>query len=335
MSGTVPGPVHRRIGRACALAGLLDIAAGVFPPFRDGLTPVLSSLLPVFPDAFGPAAAAGALGAGVVALQLAHGLRRGRRRAWRAAVLVLPAGAAVAYGHQGSLVAALVPLALLWALLRHRDRFTAPPGPRNWWRALAHLVLMGAGSVLLGLLIVSAHPHRVVGDPSLADRLTHALYGLFGVEGPVAYRGPASATVALSLGTLGLLTALSTLHLAFRPRDPAARADRADAARLRALLAEHNCPHRPLGRDGRVVFSPSGRAAVTYRVVAGVMLAAGDPVGDVEAWPGAIERFMDEARAHSWTPAVTGCSATGGEVWARETGLLAGCPAPPGPTLKA
>ncbi|CAM5643227.1 hypothetical protein STENM327S_07085 [Streptomyces tendae] len=51
------------------------------------------------------------------------------------------------------------------------------------------------------------------------------------------------------------------------------------------------------------------------------MLASGDPIGDVEAWPGAIERFMDEARSHSWTPAVMGCSETGGEVWTRETGL--------------
>jgi lysyl-tRNA synthetase class 2 len=51
------------------------------------------------------------------------------------------------------------------------------------------------------------------------------------------------------------------------------------------------------------------------------MLASGDPIGDVEAWPGAIERFMDEAKAHSWTPAVVGCSETGGEVWTRETGL--------------
>jgi lysyl-tRNA synthetase class 2 len=30
---------------------------------------------------------------------------------------------------------------------------------------------------------------------------------------------------------------------------------------------------------------------------------------------------MDEAKAHSWTPAVMGCSETGGEVWTRETGL--------------
>ncbi|WP_036330677.1 phosphatidylglycerol lysyltransferase domain-containing protein, partial [Microbispora sp. ATCC PTA-5024] len=50
---------------------------------------------------------------------------------------------------------------------------------------------------------------------------------------------------------------------------------------------------RATGRPGRVgmIFSPSGKAAIGYRVVAGVMLASGDPVGDVEAWPGAIRRF--------------------------------------------
>ena len=71
-----------------------------------------------------------------------------------------------------------------------------------------------------------------------------------------------------------------------------------------------------LRRDKSVVFSPSGKAAVSYRVVAGVMLASGDPIGDPEAWPGAIEGFLDEA-AHAWTPAVIGCSEEGGTVWTR------------------
>ena len=57
-----------------------------------------------------------------------------------------------------------------------------------------------------------------------------------------------------------------------------------------------------------MVFSPSGKAAVTYRVVSGVMLASGDPIGDVEAWPGAIERFMDEADARTpGRPRSMGC----------------------------
>ncbi|NHI08092.1 integral membrane lysyl-tRNA synthetase [Streptomyces sp. KO7888] len=304
------------------LVGMLNIAAGSFPRFRHSR---MHALAEVLPGAFGPFAAALSLSAGVLLLLLAHGLKRRKRRAWRAAVALLPVGAVAQFTYRHSLLGVLISLILLALLLRHRTEFAALPDPRSRWRALANFVLMSAGSVLLGLLVVNAHPHRMLGDPSLADRITHVLYGLFGVEGPVDYRGNTSWTVAFSLGALGLLTAVTTIYLAFRPEHPAARLTEDDETRLRALLARHGARdslgHFALRRDKAVVFSPSGKAAVTYRVVSGVMLASGDPIGDVEAWPGAIERFMDEARAHSWTPAVMGCSETGGEVWTRETGL--------------
>ncbi|WP_328561878.1 phosphatidylglycerol lysyltransferase domain-containing protein [Streptomyces coelicoflavus] len=320
--GPHPENVPLLVGRACVLVGLLNIAAGSFPRFRHSR---MHALAEVLPGAFGPFAAALSLSAGVLLLLLAHGLKRRKRRAWRAAVALLPLGAVAQFAYRHSLLGALISLVLLALLLRHRTEFAALPDPRSRWRALANFVLMSAGSVLLGLLVVNAHPHRMLGDPSLADRLTHVLYGLFGVEGPVGYRGNTSWTVAFSLGALGLLTAVTTIYLAFRPEHPAARLTEDDETRLRALLARHggrdSLGHFALRRDKAVVFSPSGKAAVTYRVVSGVMLASGDPIGDVEAWPGAIERFMDEARAHSWTPAVMGCSETGGEVWTRETGL--------------
>ncbi|MBQ0916663.1 phosphatidylglycerol lysyltransferase domain-containing protein [Streptomyces sp. RM99] len=320
--GPRPENVPLLVGRACALVGLLDIAAGVFPRFRHSR---MHALAEVLPGSFGPFAAALSLSAGVLLLLLAHGLKRRKRRAWRAAVALLPLGAVAQFSYRHSLLGVVISLALLAPLLRHRDQFAALPDPRSRWRALANFVLMSAGSLTLGLLVVNAHPHRMIGDPSLADRITHVLYGLFGVEGPVDYRGNTSWTVAFSLGALGLLTAVTTVYLAFRPEHPAARLTEDDETRLRALLARHggrdSLGHFALRRDKAVVFSPSGKAAVTYRVVSGVMLASGDPIGDVEAWPGAIERFMDEARAHSWTPAVMGCSETGGEVWTRETGL--------------
>ncbi|MFE1590262.1 phosphatidylglycerol lysyltransferase domain-containing protein [Streptomyces sp. NPDC058737] len=322
LRGPRPENVPLLVGRACVLVGLLDIAAGSFPRFRQSR---MHALAEVLPGSFGPFAAALSLSAGVLLLLLAHGLKRRKRRAWRAAVALLPLGAAAQFTYRHSLLGALISLVLLTLLLRHRAEFAALPDPRSRWRALANFVLMSAGSVLLGLLVVNAHPHRMLGDPSLADRLTHVLYGLLGVEGPVDYRGNTSWTVAFSLGALGLLTAITTIYLAFRPEHPAARLTEDDESRLRDLLARHggrdSLGHFALRRDKAVVFSPSGKAAVTYRVVSGVMLASGDPIGDVEAWPGAIERFMDEARAHSWTPAVMGCSETGGEVWTRETGL--------------
>ncbi|MFE6805800.1 phosphatidylglycerol lysyltransferase domain-containing protein [Streptomyces sp. NPDC057681] len=337
MSGGVPGRTRRLrrilrgprpevvptlIARACILVGLLDIAAGVFPRFRHSH---MYALAEVLPGALGPFAAALAISTGVLLLLLAHGLRRRKRRAWRAAVVLLPLGALAQFAYRHSLFGVLIPLVLLTVLLRHRSEFAALPDPRSRWRALANFVLMGAGSIVIGLAIVSAHPKKLVGDPSLSDRLEHVLYGLFGMDGPVDYAGRTSWTVACSLGALGLLTALTTVYLAFRPEHPAARLTEDDEARLRSLLDKHGARdslgHFALRRDKGVVFSPSGKAAVCYRVVSGVMLASGDPVGDVEAWPGAIERFMDEAKAHSWTPAVMGCSGTGGEVWTRETGL--------------
>lgn len=322
LRGPRPEVVPSLVGTACTLVGLIDIAAGVFPRFRHSR---MHSLAEVLPGATGPFAAALSLSAGVLLLLLAHGLKRHKRRAWRAAVILLPAGAVGQFVYRHSVIGVLLSLVLLTLLVRHRSEFAALPDPRSRWKALANFILMGAGSLSLGLVIVSAHPGKVVGSPSLTDRLEHVLYGLFGFEGPVDYAGRVSWTVGYSLGALGLLTAVTTIYFAFRPEHPAARLTEDDERRLRDLLARHgsrdSLGHFALRRDKGVVFSPSGKAAVCYRVVSGVMLASGDPIGDVEAWPGAIERFMDEAKAHSWTPAVMGCSETGGEVWTRETGL--------------
>ncbi|MFH9268150.1 phosphatidylglycerol lysyltransferase domain-containing protein [Streptomyces sp. NPDC017546] len=324
LRGPRPESVPALVGTACTAVGLIDIAAGVFPRFRHSR---MHTLAEVLPGALGPFAAALSLSAGMLLLLLAHGLKRHKRRAWRAAVILLPAGAVAQFTYRHSIVGVLVSLALCWLLVRHRDQFRALPDPRSRWRALANFVLLGAGSLGLGLIIVSVHPGRILGDPSIADRLQHVLYGLFGVEGPVGYAGRTGWTVAYSLGALGLLTAVTTIYLALRPEHPAARLTEDDESRLRALLERHggrdSLGHFALRRDKGVVFSPSGKAAVCYRVVSGVMLAGGDPIGDVEAWPGAIERFMDEAQAHSWAPAVMGCSETGGQVWTRETGLTA------------
>ncbi|MEV6652654.1 phosphatidylglycerol lysyltransferase domain-containing protein [Streptomyces sp. NPDC051219] len=322
LSGPRPESVPALVGTACMLVGLLDIAAGVFPRFRHSR---MHAVAEVLPGTLGPFAAALALSAGVLLLLLAHGLKRRKRRAWRAAVVLLPAGAVAQFTYRHSVIGVVISLALLALLLRHRGEFAALPDPRSRWKAVANFVVLGAGSIGLGLVIVNSHPRRMLGDPSLADELEHVMYGLFGFEGPIDYAGQVSWTVGYSLGALGLLTAITTIYLAFRPEHPAARLTADDEHRLRELLERHggrdSLGHFALRRDKGVIFSPSGKAAVTYRVVSGVMLASGDPIGDVEAWPGAIERFMDEAKAHSWTPAVMGCSETGGEVWTRETGL--------------
>jgi lysyl-tRNA synthetase, class II len=66
-----------------------------------------------------------------------------------------------------------------------------------------------------------------------------------------------------------------------------------------------------------VIFSPSHKAAITYRVVGTVSLAAGDPLGDPEAWPGAIEAWLDEAVSFGWVPAALAASERGAEAFQR------------------
>ncbi|MFF6959159.1 phosphatidylglycerol lysyltransferase domain-containing protein [Streptomyces sp. NPDC088197] len=318
-----PSAVPGIIGSAAAVIGLLDVVSAVFPAFRNGR---MHHMAAVFPGTVSSLAAATAVVTGVLLLMLAHALKRGKVRAWWAAVVLLPVGAATQLVYRHSIFGALVSLGLLWVLISYRDEFTALSDPRTRWRALLNFVGLSTVAFSLGLVITSAHPSSERGNPGFLDRCEHVLLGLFGFEGPVTYTSDrVNDLVGYSLGGLGLLIAISTAFLALRPGRPVAELSEADEDRLRALLARHGARdslgHFALRRDKSVVFSPSGKAAVCYRVVSGVMLASGDPIGDVEAWPGAIEQYMELARAHAWLPAVVGCSETGGEVWTRETGL--------------
>ena len=100
-----------------------------------------------------------------------------------------------------------------------------------------------------------------------------------------------------------------------------------DAARIKDLLGRYgdrdSLGYFALRDDKSVIWSPTGKACVCYRVVSGVMLASGDPIGDPEAWPGVIGPFLEEAARHAWAPAVMGCSELGAEVWCREGNLTA------------
>ncbi|PBC84108.1 lysyl-tRNA synthetase, class 2 [Streptomyces sp. 2224.1] len=322
LRGPRPEAVPGCVGTAGVVVGLLNLAAGMFPRFRHSRVHALAEVLP---GAVSPLAAAASLVVGILLLLLAHGLKRRKRRAWGAAVALLPVGIAAQLVYRHSVFGAVLSLALLAFLVWHRREFAALPDPRSRWKALANFVVLGGAAFGIGMIIVSSHPNKIIGSPSVWDRVQHVLWGLCGFEGPIGYTQQVDYTVGYSLGALGLLTVATTAYLAFRPEHPAARLTDDDEQQLRELLARHGARdslgYFALRRDKGVVFSPTGKAAVCYRVISGVMLASGDPIGDVEAWPGAIERFMAEAKAHSWTPAVTGCSETGGQVWTRETGM--------------
>ncbi|GAA4193824.1 phosphatidylglycerol lysyltransferase domain-containing protein [Microbispora amethystogenes] len=310
-------------GRAALLIGALDIVNGVAPRFR---TSRISEIAGILPGSVTTLAETASLLVGILLIMLAHALRRRKTRAWRAVVVLLPLGAVLEALRWRHPLAASVSLLLFGVLLLSRAEFYALPDPRSRWRALGNLVVLGAFDLVIGWVLVAAHARDVAGRLGPGERLRQVVLGLAGVEGPVGYASAhAAALVSSSLAGLGALTAVTTIHLALRPERPAAALTPGDERRLRAMLdqwgGQDSLGYFALRRDKSVIFSPSGKAAVTYRVVAGVMLASGDPLGDAEAWPGAIRRFLEEAGRHAWIPAVIGCGESGGEAWTREGGL--------------
>ena len=52
---------------------------------------------------------------------------------------------------------------------------------------------------------------------------------------------------------------------------------------------------------------------MSYRVVGSVSLASGNPVGDPQHWPAAIEQWRAQARANGWSLAVMGAGDDGAD----------------------
>ena len=228
--------------------------------------------------------AAGTLvGAGLVAL--AAPLARGRRRAL------------------------LATAALVLASLVLDDDAVARPG-------LAALVL------LTGLL-VCAPAFRASGDPA-TRRLIIPAAALLAV-GLVADLARACGHLAHPLGATLLVGAGMLAARALRPwrsggvgePEQFARAARTVSERATDTLAPFTL--RP---DKQFFFGADGTSFVAYRVVAGVALVSGDPVGEESAFPELVGAFARFAERRGWTLAVLGAGTRCLPLW-RDIGLRA------------
>ena len=265
---------------------------------------------------------------GLLLLMLAGGLRRRKRRAWQAVVALLAFDVVIHFMHFPRLVSVsgIVAIVLLAALLYRHDDFYAVGDPRTRRTAAWVFVGLVAMDFAIGLGYLALGP--LGGSYSVTQRLQDVLYELVGVYGPVQWAAdPRGDFYHLLTSALGAFTLVVTIYVFLRSAQPRARLAAADAAKLRGLLDRYgdrdSLGYFALRDDKSAIWSPSGKAGICYRVVAGVMLASGDPLGDPEAWPGAIAEFLNEAARHAWRPAVMGCSELGAEVWCREGDLTA------------
>ncbi|WP_381564180.1 phosphatidylglycerol lysyltransferase domain-containing protein [Streptomyces eurythermus] len=210
------------------------------------------------------------------------------------------------------------------ALLIGRREFYAK-GDRSNPRLAATVAVGGglAASLLAGLLVTVTNQAPDAARSTFPERWYYGTLRLVSVAAEESrFPGldpPNWANVAVNVLSTALL--LAVLYAAFRSRRAVDPLTEDDEKRLRELLERHgdrdSLGYFALRREKSVVWSPTGKAAVAYRVVGGVSLASGDPLGDPEAWPGAIVPWLAEARAHGWIPAVMGASEEAGTVYAR------------------
>ncbi|MFC9789784.1 bifunctional lysylphosphatidylglycerol flippase/synthetase MprF [Rhodococcus sp. NPDC127528] len=288
--------------------GLLGLRLG-------GIGPTLLSLMP-----------------SIFLLVLADGLRRGRRFAWIAAVVAQAILLALSlanfavrfvgfvgkesifYGLDSpnlyrTLAPFLTPLAILVVLVATRGFFTvsAPRGTyrRLWLLILAVAAVLGVGYVSGAMLAGGGFDRRPGFGSLLVDypqRLIPPVY----LQWLDPQFLPDSAVTTLLYEWTGVLfwtVVCAAVLMTFLT--PAYGAATDDAERARALLRSSS--GSPLSwmttwRGNRYWFSPDGTSYVAYRVISGVALTTGDPVGPRERLRENVTEFAEFATGNGWIP---------------------------------
>ena len=334
--------VDRRLQRRWVplTAGVMSLIIGIGYVI-EGIAPGLSQRHLHVESYIGSVTRTAEIIIGLLLVMVSHGLRRRKRRAWEAVTLLLVAGLIVhtvlpyvanMVDPDGARVytrlpATIISLLLIIALIWFRREFYAVGDRRSRLRAFWVLCYLVVADVLIGLAYLGLSK-GLAQDYTLWQRIHSVVANLVGFSGPVVFKSTSATDhFGFVTGGLGLFTVVVFIYMFLRPARRTARLQPADATHIRALL-DHYGDQDSLGYfalrdDKNVIWSPTGKSCIGYRVLSGVMLASGDPIGDPEAWPGAIHTFLDEASRHAWVPAVIGCGELGAEVWCREGQLTA------------
>jgi lysyl-tRNA synthetase, class II len=274
------GPVVTRrltapalLALGASLAGVIGIVSALTPEFANRFDLVKGVLPPGVPEA----ARALALAFGIVLIWTSRGLARRRRRAWKLAVGLVLASCAAHLAKGLDFEEAIATLVLLVALWRWRADFWVRGDPATRWplaQAIAGLLAVG------GLIWL-----RVTDHVSYSERIEEALV------------------------VIASVLALRALYLWFRPhvhRGKQSELERRAAEGIVHVQGRDSLCYFALRRDKSWFFSPSGRSFLAFKVVGGVALVSGEPIGEPDELPGLLHDFTREAHARGWRVAVIG-----------------------------
>jgi phosphatidylglycerol lysyltransferase len=292
---------------AVAAQGLINLLSALLshPPSR------LVALRHIVPTAVLDTSRTFTLLAGVLLLVTAWGLRRGKRRAFVAALLLCAVSVPVNMLKAFDFEEATAATALMFALGISADAFRVKSRElsftalrsRAFWSALGLAVY-----AVVGCWILEA---RYGGGASLTRAVGESLYRLFGIGHetlvlPYALGTHARNVVRWFLDSLPLLAFTFVMGIALLALQPVRHRGRhrTETQRVLSLLERHgdsSLAAFALGPEIDYFFSPNGRAVIAYRFESDTLLAVGDPIGPEEEHGPLLQSFAAHCAEHDWS----------------------------------
>ena len=270
---------------------------------------VLHSLTPA---AVGPLTRAAGASAALALLFAARGLARRRRRAWQVAVAVSALETALHVLHglgPGTLVSATV----LSLLVARRDDFVLPGDVQT-----RLVIARRAGIAVVAIAsyaIAALWLNRLAADQPVTLRFVarETLNGVSArhVGGSPHLAGSFGAWFPLSLLLIGLGATLWIVGGWLAPWHHRVQQEARDRLRAHELVRRFGTDTLApfaLRQDKAFFFAEDGDAFLAYRVIGGVAIVSGDPIGRPGAFDSLVGRFVEHAHERDWRVAILGAS---------------------------
>ena len=292
------------------LDGLVNVVVTATPPLRSRLHAVQT----LFPIGVAQSAAALTAVAGITMIMMARGVRRGQRRAWFVACVVLALTVFAHVVRGGTFIASLVAGSILAILVIERRYFQATTDRTSARAAMPRLALIALVSVFaatFSIEVSSGHHHL----PDFGVVLMACIERFVG-QTYIALPDTAGDFVDPALLAMGISLFVSALYLLTRPvvdrrLSSTGRGTERRLAELRAreIVRRHGrgtLDYFALRDDKQFFFFRD--SLIAYAVYGGVALVSPDPIGPEAERPEAFSAFRAYAEGRGWTIGVIGAS---------------------------